>query len=323
MDDARAAGLLLGVGLDLLFGDPRRGHPVAGFGGAAARLEERIYRDSRTRGVIFTGTCAGTVLALGVLAELAGRRRPVVRCLLTAGTTWAVLGGASLGREGLAMARHLEQDDLEAARARLSHLCARDPSGLDADALARATVESVAENTGDAVVAPLLWGAVAGIPGLAAYRAVNTLDAMVGYRSTRYERFGWASARLDDLANWVPARVTALLTVLAAPAVAENGAREAVAGAWRILRRDGGRHPSPNAGRCESAAAGALGVRLGGANSYAGRLEIRPELGDGRKPRAGDVRRAVRLSRAVTAGAALTAALLALGRRGAHHQPLS
>ncbi|MEO3781841.1 cobalamin biosynthesis protein [Actinocorallia sp. B10E7] len=311
---SRAIGLLLGVGLDVVFADPRRGHPVAGFGGAAARLEKRIYGDSRARGAVFTGLCVGTVAALGVLAER--RRHPVVRCLLTAGTTWAVLGGTSLAREGTIMARHLEEGDLDAARARLSHLCARDPSGLDADALARATVESLAENTGDAVVSPLLWGAVAGIPGLVAYRAVNTLDAMVGYRSVRYERFGWASARLDDLANWVPARITGLLTVLAAPSVAENGARKAVAESWRVLRRDGARHPSPNAGRCESAAAGALGVRLGGANSYGGSLEIRPELGDGGKPRVKDVRRAVRLSRAVTAGAALTAALLALRGRG-------
>ncbi|WP_344239379.1 cobalamin biosynthesis protein [Actinocorallia libanotica] len=308
---ARAVGLLLGVGLDAVFADPRRGHPVAGFGRAAAALEGRLYGDSRARGAVFTGVCVGAAAALGVLAERSGR--PAVRCALTAVTAWAVLGGTSLAREGMIMARRLEDGDLEAARARLSHLCARDPSGLDAATLARATVESLAENTGDAVVAPLLWGAVAGVPGLVAYRAVNTLDAMVGYRSPRYERFGWASARLDDLANWIPARVTGLLTVLAAPAVAENGTREAVSDSWRILRRDGGRHPSPNAGRCEAAAAGALGVRLGGANSYGGRLELRPELGDGRKPEVEDVRRAARLSRAVTAGAALAAAALALG----------
>ncbi len=310
---ARAVGLLLGAGLDALLADPRRGHPVAGFGRAAAALEERLYGDSRARGAVFTGVCVGTTAALGVLAERS--RRPAVRCLLTAATTWAVLGGTSLAREGMIMARRLEDGDLEAARARLSHLCARDPSGLDADALARATVESLAENTGDAVVAPLLWGAVAGVPGLVAYRAVNTLDAMVGYRSARYERFGWASARLDDLANWIPARVTGLLTVLAAPVVAEKGAREAISESWRVLRRDGAHHPSPNAGRCEAAAAGALGVRLGGANSYGGRLEVRPELGDGRKPEVKDVRRAARLSRAVAAGAVLAAAALALGAR--------
>lgn len=310
---ARAAGLLLGVALDAVFADPRRGHPVAGFGRAAAKLEERLYGDSRARGAVFTVVCVGTAAGLGVLAERT--RRPAVRCALTAVAAWAVLGGTSLAREGMIMARRLENGDLEGARARLSHLCARDPSGLDADALARATVESLAENTGDAVVSPLLWGAVAGIPGLLAYRAANTLDAMVGYRNARYENFGWASARLDDLANWAPARVTGLLTVLAAPAVAENGPREAVRESWRVLRRDGGSHPSPNAGRCEAAAAGALGVRLGGANSYGGRVEVRPELGDGRKPEVKDVRRAARLSRAVTVGAALAAAALALASR--------
>jgi adenosylcobinamide-phosphate synthase len=220
-----------------------------------------------------------------------------------------VLGGTSLAREGTRMAEHLESGDLDAARGRLSHLCARDPSGLDAEALARASVESLAENTSDAVVAPLCWGAVAGVPGLLGYRAVNTLDAMVGYRSARYRRFGWAAARLDDAANLVPARLTGLLTVGCAPAVGGSSGR-----AWQMLRRDGGRHPSPNAGRPEAAAAGALGVRLGGSNSYHGQVETRPWLGDGPPPAVADVRRAVRLGRlvgvaaiGVTACAVLTA----------------
>ncbi|TDC41700.1 cobalamin biosynthesis protein, partial [Actinomadura sp. KC345] len=174
-----------------------------------------------------------------------------------------------------------------------SHLCARDPRGLDPGGLARAVVESVAENTSDASIAPLVWGAVAGVPGLLVYRAVNTLDAMVGYRNPTYERFGWAAARLDDVANWIPARVTGGLVAVC------SGGR-----AWRVLVRDGGKHPSPNAGRCEAAFAGALGVRLGGVNDYGGRVERRPEMGDGRAPEAGDVRRAVRLSAAVTFAAA-------------------
>ncbi|RSN70450.1 adenosylcobinamide-phosphate synthase CbiB, partial [Actinomadura sp. WAC 06369] len=223
---------------------------------------------------------------------------------VTALATWAVLGGTSLGREGSVMADALERGDLEAARARLPHLCARDPEGLAADELVRATVESVAENTSDAAVAPLVWGAVAGVPGLFVYRAVNTLDAMVGYRNARYERFGWAAARLDDAMNWVPARVTGVLVaVLGGP------------GAWRVLVRDGGNHPSPNAGRCEAAFAGALGVRLGGTNAYGGLVERRPEMGDGRAPEVRDVRRAVRLSAAVTFVAAGLAAVAAW-RRG-------
>jgi adenosylcobinamide-phosphate synthase len=169
-------------------------------------------------------------------------------------------------------------------------------------------VESVAENTSDAVVAPLLWGAVAGIPGLVAYRAVNTLDAMVGHRSARYLRFGWASARLDDAANWVPARVTAALTAACAPLVRDGKPATVL----RIVHRDGGRHPSPNAGRCEAAFAAALGIRLGGTNVYDGVAEKRPELGQGRSPEPGDIRRSVVLSRAVTVAATALAVLIAL-----------
>jgi adenosylcobinamide-phosphate synthase len=166
------------------------------------------------------------------------------------------------------------------------------------------------------VVAPLFWGAVAGLPGLIAYRAVNTLDAMVGYRSPRYQRFGWAAARLDDAANWVPARITALLTIACAPVAARREAGLAgSAAAFRALRVYGARHPSPNAGRCESAFAGALGVTLGGTNVYHGIEETRPALGDGPAPVTADIRRAVRLSRAVTLAATAAAALLALAAR--------
>ncbi|MEW2358713.1 cobalamin biosynthesis protein [Spirillospora sp. NPDC029432] len=289
-------GLVLGAALDALFGDPRRGHPVAGFGRVAGALERCLYADSRARGVVFAGVLVGGAAGVGVLAERLVRSSAVGRVGVTALATWAVLGGTSLGREGTAMARELEAGEVGAARERLTHLCARDPAGLGAGELARATVESVAENTSDAAVAPLVWGAVAGVPGLLAYRAVNTLDAMVGYRSARYRNFGWAAARLDDLANWVPARVTGLL-------VAGVGGGEA----WTILRRDGGKHPSPNAGRCEAAFAGALGVRLGGVNSYGGDVEARPEMGDGWAPEVGDVRRAVRLSRLVAGAAAVLA----------------
>ncbi len=297
-------GLLLGVALDALFGDPRRGHPVAGFGRVASRFEESVYSDSRGRGVLYVGVLVGGALVGGVVVER-GLRGEVSRALVTGVVTWAVLGGTSLGREGRLMASALERGDVAAARARLSHLCARDPEGLGSAELARATVESLAENTSDAAIAPLVWGAVAGIPGLVAYRAINTLDAMVGYRNPRYERFGWAAARLDDVANWVPARVTGLLTV------ACSGSGEA----WRVLRRDGRNHPSPNAGRCEAAFAGALGVRLGGANSYGGEVERRPGMGDGRAPGVADVRRAVRLSAKVALAAAGLAAVVAWGRR--------
>ncbi|SEG56148.1 adenosylcobinamide-phosphate synthase [Thermomonospora echinospora] len=309
---ARAAGLLLGVALDAATGDPRRGHPVAAFGRTAAALERRMYADSRARGAVYAGILVTGAAMAGVAVERATRGR-CAQVAVTAAATWAVLGGTSLGREGRAMAKALQDGDLEAARARLPHLCARNPAGLGPKELARATVESVAENTSDAVVAPLVWGAVAGVPGLLAYRAINTLDAMVGYRNERYERFGWASARSDDVANWVPARLTALLTVACAPFAGGTMRRS-----HAVMRRDGAAHPSPNAGRCEAAFAGALGVRLGGTNVYGGRAEHRPELGDGPPPEVDDIRRAVRLSTAVGLAAAAVCAAGALAvRRGA------
>ena len=310
MRGATAAGLVLGAVLDALLADPRRRHPVAAFGAAATALERRVYADSKIRGGLYAAVCVGGAVALGVAADRLTRRRPLARTAVTAAATWAVLGGTSLGREGTTMARELESGHLEAARGRLGHLCARDPAGLGAEALARATVESIAENTSDAVVAPLLWGAVAGVPGLLAYRAVNTLDAMVGYHDARFREFGWAAARLDDVANWVPARVTALITVVCAPLAGGSRRRS-----YETLRRDGGAHPSPNAGRCEAAVAGALGVRLGGANTYHGRPERRPDLGDGRPPEVADVRRAVRLARAVTLAAVPLSAAVAMRRR--------
>jgi adenosylcobinamide-phosphate synthase len=311
MDTTTAAGLALGAAADVLLADPRRGHPVAGFGRTAAALEHRVWRSSRATGAAYTVGLVSAATALGAALDRAGRRRPATRVLVTAGATWIVLGGTSLGRAAGRMSEALEAGDLAGARAALPALAGRDPSTLDEPELVRATVESVAENTADAAVAPLFWGAVAGLPGLLGYRAVNTLDAMVGHRSPRYERFGWAAARLDDVANWLPARLTAAITVVCAP-VAGGSAAGALA-AWR---RDGAAHPSPNAGRCEAAMAGALGVRLGGRNVYGSRVEDRPELGDGPRPGTADIARAVRLSRAVWLSAAALAAAARLARRG-------
>jgi adenosylcobinamide-phosphate synthase len=246
---------------------------------------------------------------IGWAAQGATRGRPVAEAAIVGAATWAVLGGRSLAREGSNMTALLETNDLPVARERLGHLCARDATGLSANELARASVESLAENTSDAVVAPLLWGAVAGVPGLLAYRAVNTLDAMVGYRSDRYLRFGWASARLDDLLNLLPARVTAALTVAVAPMI---GGR--CSDAWRIWRRDASRHPSPNAGPVEAASAGALGVTIGGSNTYDGTPEDRGTLGDGRAVATADLPRSVRLSQAVGFGAMLVAVGVAVLR---------
>lgn len=301
-----ASGLLLGTVLDALVADPRAAHPVAAFGSLASRAEDRLWAGTRTRGVVFTAACAGPVAAGGWALQRLARRSPLRGIGITAVATWTVLGAASLATEASKIERALEAGDLGTARERLPALCGRDPDQLAAPEIARATIESVAENTSDAAVAPLFWGAVAGVPGLLAYRAINTLDAMVGHRSPRYERFGWAAARLDDAANWVPARLTALLTVALAPAAGGSRRR-----ALRTLRHDGAAHPSPNAGRCEAAFAGALGVQLGGVNVYHGRAEQRGLLGDGPPPTACDIARAVRLSRLVTAVAAATSAAAA------------
>lgn len=315
LSPSTAAGLALGMALDQVLPDPRRGHPVAGFGRAAGAVERWVYAPTRTRGVVFTTAAVAPVVLGGVLAERAllrrgrvGTRRAWAHVAVVAAATWTVVGGAMLGREANRVAEALERGDIAAARARLPNLCGRDPRGLDAAALSRATVESVAENTSDAVVAPLFWGALFGLPGLLGYRAVNTLDAMVGHRGPRYERFGWASARLDDLANWLPARITAGIAATAAPAVGGSPVR-----AWRVRARYGSRHPSPNAGQCEAAFAGTLDLRLGGRNVYGERVEHRPEMGEGRAPSAADIRRAVRLARWVSA-AALAAAVACRAR---------
>ncbi|MFE9426119.1 cobalamin biosynthesis protein [Kitasatospora sp. NPDC006697] len=305
---AYALGAVAGFAADAVFADPRRGHPVALFGSAALRLENLLHRDHRGAGALHTALAVGGV-AVGS-AALLHRAGPLRQAVAAGLATWTVLGGTSLTREARTIAAALGADDLEAARARLPHLCGRDPSALDGQQIARAVVESVAENTADAVVNALAWGALAGTPGLLAFRAVNTLDAMVGHKSPRYRRFGWAAARLDDVAGWPGARLTALLTV----AAAEDRGR-----AWQVWRRDGAAHPSPNAGQAESAFAGALGVRLGGTLQYGTRTEHRPVLGAELRPVAvPDIERACRLSRRVgllALGTTVAARLLWKGRR--------
>ncbi|MCX6400199.1 MAG: cobalamin biosynthesis protein [Propionibacteriales bacterium] len=296
-----AIGLVLGFAADRLFADPRRGHPVAGFGQAAASLEKRIWRDDRPTGVVYVVALVGSTAAAGIAAERA-TRRSLPHTLLTAAATWAVLGGTSLDREAAAVSGLLTDQRLVDARVQLTHLVGRDTSQLEEPEIVRATLESLAENTSDAVVAPLVWGALAGVPGLIGYRAANTLDAMVGHRSPRYERFGWAAARFDDLLNLPGSRLTALLAV----ALGDDRG-----GAWRTWHRDAAGHPSPNAGPVEAAFAGALGVRLGGTNDYAGRIEHRAVMGDGPPPTRADLDQARVLARRIGWAAVAIAAIVA------------
>ncbi|MCW2855694.1 MAG: cobalamin biosynthesis protein [Marmoricola sp.] len=310
----RSLGLLIGFAADQAWGDPRRLHPVAGFGQVALLVEDRMYADDRARGAAYTVVLVGTTTAAGVLLERGTRRHPVTHTLATALVTWVVLGARSLDREAAAVGAHLP-DDLPAARQRLTHLVGRETRDLDASGITRAVVESVAENTSDAVVAPLVLGAAFGIPGLIGHRAANTLDAMVGHRTPRYERFGWASARLDDLLNRPGSRITAALAVALGP-----DPRAAV----RAWRRDAAGHPSPNAGPVEAAFAGALGITLGGTNRYGSVLEDRARLGDGPAPQAPDIGRARRLARRVDLGAlalVTASACLEIPRPRRRHRP--
>ncbi|HEX4106944.1 MAG TPA: CobD/CbiB family cobalamin biosynthesis protein [Solirubrobacteraceae bacterium] len=286
-------GLICGYAADMAFGDPRRAHPVAGLGRLALGLERRLYAPSRVRGGAYTGVLVlGSAIGAELLARAGGRTAAL------AVLAWIALGGRSLAGEAIAIAELLERGRLAEARRALPALCGRDADTLDETQISRAVVESLAENTSDAVVGALWWGALAGPAGVAGYRAANTLDAMVGHHNDRYEDFGWASARLDDALGWPAARLGAALSAALAPLV--GGSPIAAA---RTVWRDGADHPSPNAGRMEAAFAGALHVRLGGELAYRGRVERRGTLGDGAAPTPRDIQRAARLSRAVGAGA--------------------
>jgi adenosylcobinamide-phosphate synthase len=305
MVSGTAIGAAGGWLADRLIGEPRVGpHPVAAFGSAMAAFERWTWRDSCLAGALHAGS--GTALA--VLAGAAVRAGLGAGLPSTLAATYVAVAGRGLGEAASDVAAALGAGEVDAARWLLPSLVGRDPTTLDEKEIVRAVVESVAENTVDAVVAPMLWAAAAGAPGALGYRAVNTVDSMIGQRSPRYVRYGWAGARLDDVAAWVPARVTAAVVAAVRP-----GAAGAV---WRAVRHDAPGHPSPNAGVAEAAFAAALGLRLGGENRYGDRVEIRPPLGTGRPPEVADVAAAVRLSSDVgTAVALLLVAAAFAGRR--------
>jgi adenosylcobinamide-phosphate synthase len=255
-------------------------HPVALFGSAMTALEQRVYEDRAAPGALLA--------AIGV--GLAGAAGAALGSPTAAG--YLSTAGRGLHAAALDVAAALGAEDLPAARALLPSLVGRDPRGLDESGIARAAVESVAENTTDAIVAPALWTAAAGPVGAFVHRASDTLDSMVGYRDDRYRRFGLAAAQLDDTLAWAPARATALLVALARP----RRARQVVHG----VRHHAAAHPSPNAGVAEAAFAAALDLRLGGTNRYGDVVETRPPLGTGRPPGRYDIAAAVELSRNVT-----------------------
>jgi adenosylcobinamide-phosphate synthase len=300
----RDAAVVVGLVADRLLGEPPASwHPVARYGQAMQALERRCYADRRRAGVAYAAVGVGAALATGWGLLPRSRRsddryragppsRAVRELAPLSLATYVAVAGKALAAAAEEVAVPLRTGDLVASRQVLPALVGRDPSRLDAAEISRAVVESVAENTVDAIVAPVFWASVAGAPGVLAYRALNTLDAMVGHRSPRYARFGWASARADDLAAWVPARLTALLVAAVRPAAAVR--------VWTAVRIQAPAHPSPNAGVAEASFAAALGLRLGGRNHYGHGTEVRPALGDGRPAHVGDIERARALSRDVT-----------------------
>ena len=299
---SRARMVATGLLLDRAFGEPPASvHPVAAFGAFMGHVEQALYADDRGAGCAYTAVGAATGAVAGAMA-----RTPA----LAIATTTA-------GRELRAAAGRVRDElrarDLARARTLLPALVGRDPAMLDGSGIAAAVVESLAENSVDAVVAPAFWGVAFGAPGAGAYRAVNTMDSMVGHRSARYERFGWSAARLDDVANFVPARLTALLVAVVRPRRARSVAA-AVLGQARA-------HPSPNAGVAEAAFAAALGVEVGGTVRYGERVEERPRLGTGPRPTVADIDRAIDLAShvelALVGFLGLAGAGAGLRRRGA------
>jgi len=272
--------VVIAIALDLLLGDPRwLPHPVVGIGRLISALEKvlrRRVRNERLGGVLLLICVVGTTgLLAHVLLKGAYAASSYLGVALAAVLAWTCLAAHSLHRESGLVADRLVAGDLAGARQYLSRIVGRDTDDLDEQEIWRALVETVAENSSDGIIAPLFYLMVGGpVLGLA-YKAVNTLDSMVGYKNERYRHFGWASARFDDLANWLPARLTGLLMVGIAPLVGLSGKD-----ALRVMIRDGGNHSSPNSGIPESATAGALGVRLGGTNRYFGLPVEKPTIGD-------------------------------------------
>ena len=276
----RAATAALAVALDRVFGEPARAHPLIGFGRLAGGLERALNRPAAgapTRHLLGAGA-ALTLVAVPALALAALPGHP----LLDAVVLYLTLGWRSLGEHADAVAAPLAAGDLPAARSAVARMVSRDCEALDETGIAAAAVESVLENGNDAVFGALFWFALLGAPGALGYRLANTLDAMWGYRNERFLHFGWAAARLDDLLNLVPARLTALGYALCGDRRAALACWRGQAGAWK----------SPNAGPVMAAGAGALGLRLGGPARYHGVIEDRPPLGAGRAAMAADIARA-------------------------------
>ena len=310
-----ATAMLIAIAIDTAIGWPkalflRIGHPVTWLGWQISSLDARLNSPSAP----FTTRKIMGVLAAVLTIALAAAPAWWVQSALPPGwagaliigiLAWPLVAVRSMYQHVVAVADPLAAGDLPAARHAVSMIVGRDPALLDAAGIARAATESLAENTGDGIIAPLFWGLVAGLPGIAAYKAINTLDSMIGHRTQRHEAFGWASAKIDDLANWVPARLTGLIFALASARPVKS---------LKIMRRDARHHRSPNAGWPEAAMAGALAVRLSGPRQYGDHIAQEPWVNaDAPDPTARDVTRALALYRRAMFGVAGSMALIALG----------
>ena len=274
--------IILAFLLDALIGDPKwLPHPVRLIGRTIEKMESTLrarIKNQKLAGVMLVVAIVGLVLTASFITIWLLRSFENGAASVLARTLIIYLVATTISLRGLveSVKGVLQSHDLDDARKKLSNIVGRDTQGLDREGVRRAAVETLAENTSDGVVAPLFYLAIGGLPLAVLYKAVNTLDSMVGYKNEKYMKMGWASARLDDLLNYVPARITGLLLVLAALLLPGTRMTDAL----RVMLRDGRKHPSPNAGVPEAAVAGALGIRLGGPSIYGGKTVVKPFIGD-------------------------------------------
>lgn len=287
--------ILAAVILDLILGDPQRmPHPARAIGRLIRILEPPV------RLALPSDRVAGTVLAMIVVLfsastafaviRLAGMIGPAIGAALSVWITYTCLGARDLADHAVRVHRALKTGDMKSARTATGMMVSRDTSSLDDSGLSRASIESVSENLADGAIAPLMFAALFGPVGAVAFKAVSTMDSMIGKRNERYARFGTAAARLDDLLNWIPARLSFALITCAAGLV-----RLDARNTWNVGIRDRHKHQSPNSAWPEAAFAGALGVKLGGSDVYDGKLVEHPQLGNGEAPKPQDLLRAIRL----------------------------
>ena len=275
--------IVTGYVADLLFGDPSwLPHPVRIIGLGISKFEgilrnkELSPKEEKFRGMILTSLLVGiTYLITTGIVRVASGMNETIGFLIEAFLIFQMFATKSLDVESRRVLNQLENGNLEEARRFLSYIVGRDTTALSEQEVVRGTVETVAENISDGIIAPMLFTFIGGIPLGMAYKAVNTLDSMVGYKNDKYINFGWASAKSDDLANYIPARITGVLIIIAAFLCGLNWRN-----AWIILKRDRRNHSSPNSGYCEAAVAGALGIQIGGTNTYFGKAVYKPTIGD-------------------------------------------